>query len=352
MFHKSALRLIIITFLVGGIKAPAHAAFSADELLRRISHPAQTHQAWYDNISWLRENKDGIRVSLIIDKFLCQKLTQLDATQLLDLYSLYLTDQSEPEDCIKILKNKVEEFLRRKKQALRLTVAARTQSIEPCESAASRATFGPTENYYIDPRKNSGPLVGNSFKKCFLNFTFDDGPNESLTPELLKLLKKHEVYSNFFVVGDNVHRHPEVVMATAAAGHEIGNHTESHRQLDKLKFTDGVKEIETGFSSIFDVLQAHSPFFRFPFGASTKDLRSYLKKTSKTEFFWRIDTLDWKIKDPEALFHFVLKEIEREKQGIILFHDIQPQTITTMEFIFTALRDAGYYPVVVRPEVF
>jgi peptidoglycan/xylan/chitin deacetylase (PgdA/CDA1 family) len=61
-----------------------------------------------------------------------------------------------------------------------------------------------------------------------LSITFDDGPDEEFTPQILDLLARHGQHATFFVVGDKVRRHPELARRIAAEGHELGNHTASH----------------------------------------------------------------------------------------------------------------------------
>src|SRR5207253_2825437 len=63
-----------------------------------------------------------------------------------------------------------------------------------------------------------------------LALTFDDGPSES-TPELLEILARHRVHATFFQCGVNVRRLPQVAREVSSAGHEIGNHSDTHPYL-------------------------------------------------------------------------------------------------------------------------
>src|SRR5205814_9546743 len=80
--------------------------------------------------------------------------------------------------------------------------------------------FGPTFCRTNSPRK--------------LAITFDDGPNPAVTPQLLDLLDRYQAKATFFVIGRFVRECPDLVKETAARGHVIGNHTESHQNLFKL----------------------------------------------------------------------------------------------------------------------
>ena len=59
-------------------------------------------------------------------------------------------------------------------------------------------------------------------------------------------------------------------------------------------------------------------------------------------FYWNVDTLDWKYKDPEFLYDYALREIENEGRGIVLFHDIQPQTNVILPELLKTLKQKGY----------
>lgn len=57
--------------------------------------------------------------------------------------------------------------------------------------------------------------------------SFDDGPDPFYTPQVLAVLERHGVHATFFLIGANARRHPELVARIRAAGHEVGNHTDS-----------------------------------------------------------------------------------------------------------------------------
>src|SRR5215472_16839972 len=74
----------------------------------------------------------------------------------------------------------------------------------------------------------------------YIAMTFDDGPSATLTPKLLDLLAAHHIKATFFVIGENVAEHPEIVARAAREGHEIGNHSWSHPNFAKMS-DEGVR---------------------------------------------------------------------------------------------------------------
>jgi len=74
----------------------------------------------------------------------------------------------------------------------------------------------------------------------YIAMTFDDGPSAKLTPKLLDLLAAHHIKATFFLIGENVAEHPEIVAREVREGHEIANHSWSHPNLAKMS-DDGVR---------------------------------------------------------------------------------------------------------------
>jgi peptidoglycan/xylan/chitin deacetylase (PgdA/CDA1 family) len=99
--------------------------------------------------------------------------------------------------------------------------------------------------------------------------TFDDGPDPEFTPKILALLEKHNVRATFNVMGWNALRHPELLKAAVAGGHEIGNHTWSHRDLAYESYANTVRQLQAGKSAIEDLVEAPIRFLRPPRGELT-----------------------------------------------------------------------------------
>lgn len=123
--------------------------------------------------------------------------------------------------------------------------------------------------------------------------TFDDGPSES-TPELLELLAKHNAKATFFMCGENVRRLGEIVRSVAAAGHEIGNHTESHAAL-YLKSPEFIyREVAQAQESILKTTSVAPKLFRAPYGVRWPGLRAAQEKLGLTGIMWTAIGHDWK----------------------------------------------------------
>jgi len=90
--------------------------------------------------------------------------------------------------------------------------------------------------------------------------TFDDGPIPQVTPWVLSVLRHYNIKATFFMVGDNVRKHPEEFAQVVAEGHRIGNHTYNH--IGGLRH--GIRSYLVNVEKANDLL--HTDLFRPPHG--------------------------------------------------------------------------------------
>lgn len=124
--------------------------------------------------------------------------------------------------------------------------------------------------------------------------TFDDGPSES-TPALLELLNRHNAKATFFVCGRNAERLPDVLLAIAKAGHEIGNHTWSHPRLDFTSPATMRDEIGRTQAIVAEITGASPRLFRAPYGVRWFGLSAVQKEMRLTGVMWTAIGKDWKL---------------------------------------------------------
>jgi peptidoglycan-N-acetylglucosamine deacetylase len=156
-------------------------------------------------------------------------------------------------------------------------------------------------------------------------FTFDDGPNEPYTQQLLDLLAQHQVRAIFFLVGNFVRLRPELARAILQAGHLIGNHTVSHPSL-MWERPSRVHEELAGCNAVLeDVTGQAVRYFRPPFGARRPDVLRTAVELGLKPVMWNVTAHDWDATDPVALAARV-QRIVRSNQRLgrgsnILLHD-------------------------------
>src|SRR5580698_3980068 len=140
--------------------------------------------------------------------------------------------------------------------------------IEVLGAAGAVAAAGGFAGYAVRGRSASifAPSVYHGDRsKPALALTFDDGPSES-TPALLEILAEHSVRATFFMCGKNVRRLPQIARQVAAAGHEIGNHTDSHPRLSFHSPEFIYSELALAQETIRQVTGRTPALFRAPYG--------------------------------------------------------------------------------------
>ena len=149
--------------------------------------------------------------------------------------------------------------------------------------------------------------------------TFDDGPSPIYTPQILDVLKEKGVKATFFLVGRHVEKYPEIARRIVAEGHEIGNHTYSHRDLVPATRAPVVKEVKKAERAIEAVCGQRTVLFRPPRGIYSNAVRKTILKLGYTIILWSLSTQDWRLVSPK----FILKRVKRfcRPGSIILFHD-------------------------------
>jgi len=217
--------------------------------------------------------------------------------------------------------------------ALVLAADARAQTSPQTDSSPAAATASPAA-----PRISFNYIHVDG---TFIAMTFDDGPQEKLTPQLLDLLAQHHIKVTFFVIGQNAAEYPEIVARAAREGHEIGNHSWSHPNLAKMSDEGVRRQLRQTDDVIKQATGKRPTLMRPPYG----NLSARQKQWVHNEFgyrivLWDVDPLDWKRPGPSVICNRILKETR--PGSIVLSHDIHPGTIEAMHDTLNQLEAKGF----------
>ena len=173
--------------------------------------------------------------------------------------------------------------------------------------------------------------------KPVVYLTFDDGPNDSTTTDILKILEKEKVKGTFFCIGNNVVKNPKVFQEIIDKGHSVGNHSMSHINGWKVTKNKYLEDIEKASEII------KSNLFRPPFGKLNFRSASDLKKKFEI-VMWDINSGDF----DETLSYFQVIEnvLKNARNGsIIVLHDnkkFKHLTLNALLPIIRGLKDKGF----------
>ena len=205
------------------------------------------------------------------------------------------------------------------------------------------ATF---ENTWTKDYEDLIIKCGNTNEKL-LALTFDDGPDEDFTPQILDILKKYNVKATFYVIGEKVQYNKKIIKREFEEGHEIGNHTYTHINVSKNGYNRINKEIGDTQSAVKSVIGVYPKTFRPPYRAISKDMCEIVKQKNMSIVLWSyVDAKDWQSPGVSS----IVRSIESGIQNgcIILLHDYnklrspKSQTIEALDIIIPDLLEKGY----------
>ncbi len=159
------------------------------------------------------------------------------------------------------------------------------------------------------------PTAGNK-----VVLTFDDGPSEAFTPEILKILAEKKVFATFFLVGKHVEQYPEIARQIVDQGHEVGNHTYGHITVPNSPPPQLTAQIMRTNLIILQQAGTYPLYLRPPRGLYDMRMRRIAKLLGQELVLWSLSSQDW---HPRATTAGVIRRVlDRVSPGdIILFHD-------------------------------
>ncbi|MDO5569626.1 MAG: polysaccharide deacetylase family protein [bacterium] len=181
-----------------------------------------------------------------------------------------------------------------------------------------------TKQRIIDPNK---PMVA---------FTFDDGPNYN-TLKMIDVLVENGASATFFVLGNRAEKEPSIIHKIYENNLEIGNHTYSHKQLNILKDTAILEEVNKTQEIIFSIIGDYPTYLRPSYGIINNKMKKII---TMPMILWNIDTLDWKYHNSTKISNKIYNNV---KDGdIVLMHDIYSATVNAVADVIPKLKSKGF----------
>lgn len=172
--------------------------------------------------------------------------------------------------------------------------------------------------------------------------TFDADVGSESTRTILKILEKYNVKAAFFLTGNWVAAHPEEVKLIAAQGHDIGNHSQSHRNMTELTKEEIQQEIQAVYNAVRELTGKEINLFRAPYGAYDKKLIETVKMSGCMPIQWDVNSQDWKNYGVDSILQMVTENEHLGNGSIILMHNGADYTALALESVITTLQNQGY----------
>ncbi len=201
---------------------------------------------------------------------------------------------------------------------------------------------GATEVGKEDPAAPVSVLLGGVPDSNKVALTIDDGPHPLITPLFLDILRQEGVRATFFVVGEKAEEYPGLVREIARNGHELANHTYSHRRFTTLSPQELWAEVR-GCSRIIATLTGQVVrYLRPPGGDYTAASLEVAESLGLTTALWTHNTGDWRRPTPTAIARNATQYL---KSGdIILMHQGDMESVRALPLIVEGIRARGLAP--------
>ena len=190
--------------------------------------------------------------------------------------------------------------------------------------------------------KNHENMFINGPDRRKVALTFDDGPDEMVTQQIIDILKEYDVKGNFFFLGSKVEEYPQVVHNAYQNGNLILSHSYHHTDLSTMSNEEMKAEIDQAGSAINSVIGKKPAIIRPPYGATNEEVAQVSQQEGYSIVLWSIDTLDWSQKEAD---HIVDNVVNNLRNGdIILMHsnEDKAETAKALPRIIETLREQNF----------
>lgn len=175
-----------------------------------------------------------------------------------------------------------------------------------------------------------------------ISISFDAAWGNDDTSKILEVLKKHQVHATFFMTGGWVESYPDDVKAILADGHDLGNHSENHKNMSQLSVEEIQSELMTVHNKVKELTGYDMFLFRPPYGDYDNEVIQTVKGCNYYPIQWSIDSLDWKNYGVEDLINRVCNSDKLQGGAIILCHNGAKYTAEALDQLLTGLEEKGF----------
>lgn len=175
-----------------------------------------------------------------------------------------------------------------------------------------------------------------------ISISFDAAWGADDTIKLLDILDKHNVKTTFFMTGGWVSTYPDMVKEIYNRGHDLGNHSENHKEMSKLSASEQKKEITSVDDKIKELTGYDCFLFRPPYGDYNSELINTVYGCNHYPVQWDVDSLDWKDYGVDSIIRTITRHKALGNGSIILMHNGAKFTAEALDAVLTSLEEQGY----------
>lgn len=186
------------------------------------------------------------------------------------------------------------------------------------------------------------PIYSVDTQEKKIALSFDAAWGNEDTAQILEILAKHDIHVTFFMTGGWVENFPDDVKAIAAAGHDLGNHSENHKEMSKLTSSEIEEELMSVHNKVKELTGTDMYLFRPPYGDYNNNLVTTADSLNYYTIQWNVDSLDWKDYGVDSIIKTVCEHKNMGNGAIILCHNGAKYTAQALDTMITRLKEEGY----------
>ncbi|GAB6157594.1 hypothetical protein JCM39194_07940 [Desulfotomaculum varum] len=177
-------------------------------------------------------------------------------------------------------------------------------------------------------------------KNIFL--TFDEGYENGYTSKILDTLQETGVKAAFFITGDYLRKHPDLVKRMVQEGHLVGNHTDHHPSLPQISDEAVIKEIQTVSDSFAQLTGSSMKYLRPPMGEYSERTLKLTHDLGYRQVFWSVALVDWRpdAGSPEQNKNIVMERLHNG--AVILLHAVNKANAEMLADFIKECQAQGY----------
>lgn len=172
--------------------------------------------------------------------------------------------------------------------------------------------------------------------------TFDVSWGNKDIHKILDILEIYQARASFFVTGMWAEKYPQEVKAIQDKGHDLGNHSEDHKNMKGLSLEEKDLEIQRAHQRIEKLTGIQMDLFRPPYGDYDDEVIMRAKEQGYDTVLWNVDSMDWKDYGKDQIVNTVLRHKELTNGSIIRFHCGTKYTAEALGEVIQGLQEQGY----------
>ena len=177
-------------------------------------------------------------------------------------------------------------------------------------------------------------------KKVALSFDAAWGNEDTQT--ILDILKKYDIHVTFFMTGGWVEKYPDDVKKIYEAGHDLGNHSENHKNMSQLSNEECCQELLKVHDKVKEITGVEMNLFRPPYGDYDNEVITNATSCGYYSIEWDVDSLDWKDYGVDSIIKTVCEHKNLQNGSIILMHNGAKYTAEALPKVIEGLLSQGY----------